>query len=171
MLLFNGLSSLTNIKHLCFNTSYVTVQRKDFTEAQVYWKFQYILCYCSTCRSVRICKREKNVSIHPMLLFNVEQNWIGGMWEQFQYILCYCSTKKEYKEIWLNPRFQYILCYCSTFTIDTFKCSFKSFNTSYVTVQPTYLSRFYFLSYHKPLIFQYFLKFFPGNWYTFNKSI
>ena len=54
-----------------FNTSYVTVQPyNQFNNAAIDIRFQYILCYGSTCIEERMKQIEDEISIHPMLRFN-----------------------------------------------------------------------------------------------------
>ena len=147
MLLFNILG-LRKVDHTNtgFNTSHVTVQRKDDRpNTRRITPFQYIPCYCST-----ILADETFTEIL-----------------EFQYIPCYCSTppavltairgmcfntshvtvqlKKILDSEGLQYKFQYIPCYCSTESGHMDFVNAASFNTSHVTVQPTILSHSYLL--------------------------
>ena len=60
-----------------FNTSHVTVQRDTAPYLGFgFYSFQYIPCYCSTAY-VYYRERERQVSIHPMLLFNCLRYFIS----------------------------------------------------------------------------------------------
>ena len=59
-----------------FNTSHVTVQRISLSCPNRLYMFQYIPCYCSTCKCISYYKNCKRVSIHPMLLFNLLLDYI-----------------------------------------------------------------------------------------------
>ena len=90
-----GSTKIKFLGFLCqvyFNTSYVTVQ------------LQIIMTFI----------QHKNISIHPMLRFNVKPNLIICSVSWFQYILCYGSTENKISGIPLPEPFQYILCYGST---------------------------------------------------------
>ena len=75
MLRFNACINLFfHIGKKYFNTSYVTVQRSSLLYLlKNVVLFQYILCYGSTWRAVLYCFVKCDISIHPMLRFNMSQ--------------------------------------------------------------------------------------------------
>ena len=86
----------------------------------------------------------------------------------FPYIPCYCSTVYNVTFFDFGIKFPYIPCYCSTKVHFSYKHFQVSFHTSHVTVQPTYLRHFYFLSYHESLILQVFFIFCPTDCHFLN---
>ena len=92
-----------------------------------------ILCYCLT---KRICKLSKNriISKHLMLLFNLVARAILSEAKIFQNISCYCLTYDSDIDKSKNLQFQNISCYCLTISQENEMVLFQHFKTSHVIV-------------------------------------
>ena len=72
---------------LCYgSTCFYSIKDYDITE------FQYILCYGSTTSKILSFHSTSNISIHLMLWFNLIKDFKKTNLCRFQYILCYGST-------------------------------------------------------------------------------
>ena len=131
----------------------------------VYSLFQYISCYSLSMQKRKNKGGRKKVSIHLMLLFilfrfpvllktvsfNTSHVTLypstyrkeNGM-KLFQYISCYSLSYVNKKDKSIIQMFQYISCYSlSKEGIDNMK-DVRSFNTSHVTLYPSFYRLFFF---------------------------
>ena len=133
-----------NMKMYCdFNTSYVTVQPCRGFQFQVgKILFQYILCYGSTMNGIINYTEHSEISIHPMLRFNVPFPIFGSI---FYLISIHPMLRFNLFGYTSNP----ILLHFNTSYVTVQQLSFLLadtnfyyFNTSYVTVQHYFLGLF-----------------------------
>ena len=126
-----------------FNTSHVTLYQFGYVYATLLIRFQYISCYSLSVNEPnstlqRLSFNTSHVTLYPSVLF------ILFYFISFQYISCYSLSPvvKSLKRIYYE--FQYISCYSLSLQQERKNWKLSCFNTSHVTLYPSFYRLFFF---------------------------
>ena len=148
-----------------FNTSHVTLYHYNDIKIVTHDSFQYISCYSLSVmflqyRFIRFCFNTSHVTLYPLSVEPVRHGIVfqyiscyslscGYMNKtiiiyKFQYISCYSLSEKALILKARTREFQYISCYSLSLTVSLPPSPLMCFNTSHVTLYPSFYRLFFF---------------------------